>query len=134
MMKHVRIVAEKWKGRRITFGMSPNADVSVKDIGKNGAKGMRFNLVIGAKIQKVEMKIVGLHHVYNAMAAAATARAVGINDETIAEGLMAFRPFSGRMEIIKLRNGAFLLDDSYNANPVFGKGSADDIERFKKLS
>jgi UDP-N-acetylmuramyl pentapeptide synthase len=38
--------------------------------------------------------------------------------KTIAEGLIAFRPFSGRMEMIKLRNGAFLLDDSYNANPA----------------
>ena len=38
--------------------------------------------------------------------------------KTIAEGLAAFRPFSGRMEIIKLHNGAFLLDDSYNANPA----------------
>jgi UDP-N-acetylmuramoyl-tripeptide--D-alanyl-D-alanine ligase len=115
--EHVRIIAEKWKGRRITFGMSSNADISVKDIGKNSVKGMCFNLVIGAKMQKVEMKIVGIHHVYNAMAAAATARAVGINDEIITEGLKAFRPFSGRMEIVKLRNGAYLLDDSYNANP-----------------
>lgn len=115
--EHVRIIAEKWKGRRITFGMSSNVDVSAKDIGKNSAKGMHFNLVIGTKIQKVEMKTVGIHHVYNAMAAAATARAVGINDEMIADGLMAFRPFSGRMEIIKLGNGAYLLDDSYNANP-----------------
>ncbi len=115
--EHVRIIADKWKGRRITFGMSSNADVSAKDIGKNSAKGMRFNLVIGAKMQKVEMKIVGIHHVYNALAAAAGARAVGINDEMILDGLKAFRPFRGRMEIIKLRNGAYLLDDSYNANP-----------------
>ncbi len=115
--EHVRIIADKWKGRRITFGMSSNADVSAKNIGKKSAKGMCFNLVIGAKMQKVEMKIVGIHHVYNAMAAAAGAKAVGINDEMIADGLKAFRPFSGRMEIIKLRNGAYLLDDSYNANP-----------------
>jgi UDP-N-acetylmuramoyl-tripeptide--D-alanyl-D-alanine ligase len=115
--EHVRIIAEKWKGRRITFGMSSNADVSAKDIGKNSAKGMHFNLVIGAKMQKVEMKIIGSHHVYNALAAAAGAKAVGINDEMIVDGLKAFHPFSGRMEIIKLRNGAYLLDDSYNANP-----------------
>ena len=115
--EHIKIIAGKWKGRRITFGMSTDADISAKNIGKSSSKGMRFDLVIGAKTQKTEMKIVGSHHVYNAMAAAATARAVGISDETIAEGLKAFRSFSGRMEIIKLRNGAYLLDDSYNANP-----------------
>jgi UDP-N-acetylmuramoyl-tripeptide--D-alanyl-D-alanine ligase len=116
--KAVTTAAERWNGRRITFSMSPNADVTVKDIEKNGVKGVRFNLIIGGNTQKVEMKIAGLHHVYNAMAAAATAVAAGIDQKTIAEGLAAFRPFSGRMEMIKLHNGAFLLDDSYNANPA----------------
>ena len=113
----VTTAAERWNGRKITFSMSTNADVVVKDIEKNGVKGVRFNLAVGASTQKVEMKIAGLHHVYNAMAAAAAAVAVGIDIKTIAEGLAAFRPFSGRMEIIRLPNGAFLLDDSYNANP-----------------
>ena len=114
----ITTAAERWNGRRITFSMSPNADVTVKDIERNGVKGVRFNLVVGGSTQKVEMKIAGLHHVYDAMAAAATAFAVGIEPKPIAEGLAAFRPFSGRMEMIRLRNGAFLLDDSYNANPA----------------
>jgi len=116
--KAVTTAAERWNGRRITFSMSPNADVTVKDIERNGVKGVRFNLVIGGSTQKVEMKIAGLHHIHNAMAAAAAAIAVGIDQKTIAEGLAAFRPFSGRMEMIRLHNGAFLLDDSYNANPA----------------
>jgi UDP-N-acetylmuramoyl-tripeptide--D-alanyl-D-alanine ligase len=114
----VAATAEKWRGNKVTFSMSPNADFTAKDIEKNGARGMRFNLVIGGNIQKTEIKIVGLHHVYNAMAAAATSFAAGLDIQTISEGLSAFRPFSGRMEIIKLHNGAFLLDDSYNANPA----------------
>ena len=114
----VRIVAERWTGRRITFGMSPDADVTAKDIEKNGVRGVRFNLVIGDKINKVEMKIIGMHHVYNALAAAAVAWAAGIGCKTIAEGLAAFRPVSGRMQMIKLQNCAFVLDDSYNANPA----------------
>jgi UDP-N-acetylmuramoyl-tripeptide--D-alanyl-D-alanine ligase len=116
--KAVALCAERWTGRKITFSMSPNADVTVKDIKMNGIKGMSFNLVVGENTQKVEMKIVGLHHVNNAMSAAAAAFAVGTDIKTIAEGLMEFRPFSGRMEMVKLRNGSFLLDDSYNANPA----------------
>ena len=114
----ISVASEKWNGRKITFSMSPNADVTVRDIEKNGIKGMRFNLVIGGSAQMVEMKIAGLHHVYNAMAAAAAAVAAGIDHKTISKGLTAFRPFSGRMEMIKLHNGSFLLDDSYNANPA----------------
>jgi len=116
--KAVAICAERWTGRKITFSMSPNADITVKDIKMNGIKGMSFNLVVGENTQKVEMKIVGLHHVNNAMAAAAAAFALGTDIKTIVEGLAEFRPFSGRMEMVKLRNGSFLLDDSYNANPA----------------
>ena len=114
----VKIIVERWNGRRINFSMSPNADVTVNDIEKNGARGMRFNLVIDGTSQKVQMKIVGIHHVYNAMAAAACAWAAGIGPETIKEGLEAFSPVGGRMEMIKLQNGAYVIDDSYNANPA----------------
>jgi UDP-N-acetylmuramoyl-tripeptide--D-alanyl-D-alanine ligase len=114
----VKIITERWNGRRVNFSMSPNADVTVNDIEKNGARGMRFNLVIDGTSQKVEMKIVGIHHVYNAMAAAASAYAAGVSPETIKEGLEAFSPVGGRMEMIKLQNGAYVIDDSYNANPA----------------
>jgi len=114
----VATAAEQWHGTKVTFSMSPNADVSVRDIEKNGVRGVSFNLIIDGHTQKVEMKITGMHHVYNAMASAAVAFAAGMDPKTIAEGLSAFRPFSGRMEMIKLRNGSFMLDDSYNANPV----------------
>ena len=114
----VRTAAGRWTGKRITFGMSLDADVTAKDIEKNGARGVRFNLVIGDQVSKVEMKIVGIHHVYNALAAAAAARAAGMDCRMIAEGLAAFQPVSGRMQMIKLQNCAFVLDDSYNANPA----------------
>jgi UDP-N-acetylmuramoyl-tripeptide--D-alanyl-D-alanine ligase len=114
----VRSVAERWTGRRITFGMSLDTDVTAKDIEKNGARGVRFNLIIGDKENKVEMKIVGIHHIYNALAAAATAWAAGIDCQAIAEGLAQFRPVSGRMQMIKLTNCAYVLDDTYNANPA----------------
>jgi UDP-N-acetylmuramoyl-tripeptide--D-alanyl-D-alanine ligase len=31
---------------------------------------------------------------------------------------MAFRPITGRMEICQLKNGAFIINDTYNANPA----------------
>ncbi len=113
----VKIIAHRWQGKRITFGLSSDADVTAKDIEKHGARGIRFKLVIGDRIHKVEMKIIGIHHVYNALAAAATAWAAGIDEKSIAEGLARFKPVSGRMQIIKLQNCAYVIDDSYNANP-----------------
>ncbi len=111
-------VADRWSGRRVTFSMSASADVSVGDIRKNGAKGTTFNLLISGGTYKVDMKVAGLHNIYNAMAAAATAVACGISPESIRQGLTMFQAVGGRMEIIKLKNGAYLINDAYNANPA----------------
>ncbi|PKN04903.1 MAG: UDP-N-acetylmuramoyl-L-alanyl-D-glutamate--2,6-diaminopimelate ligase [Deltaproteobacteria bacterium HGW-Deltaproteobacteria-9] len=111
-------VADRWSGRRVTFSMSASADVSVGDIRKNGAKGTTFNLLINGGAYKVDMKVAGLHNIYNAMAAAATAIACGISPESIRQGLTMFQAVGGRMEIIKLKNGAYLINDAYNANPA----------------
>lgn len=114
----VRIAAEKWTGKRITYGMGIDADVTARDIEKNGIRGMRFNLIIGDKSNKIEMKTVGVHNVYNALAAAAASWAAGVDCKAIAEGLSQFRPVPGRMQMIKLQNCVHVLDDSYNANPA----------------
>jgi len=114
----VRNIAESWKGRRVAFGMSLDADITAGDIEKNKAMGVRFNLSAGGAVQKVEMKTAGIHNIYNALAAAAVASAAGCSMETIKDGLQAFRPVGGRMEIVKLQNCAFIIDDSYNANPA----------------
>lgn len=114
----VSSVAEKWAGRRVTFSMTANADVSVGDVKKNGARGVSFNLLVGGRKQKVDMKIAGIHNIYNAMAAAATAVAAGFGPDAISRGLASFQPVGGRMEILKLQNGAFVINDAYNANPA----------------
>jgi len=114
----IQIIAGKWPGKRVTFGMSSDADVTAQDIVKNGARGISFQLIVGSSVSKVEMKIVGIHHVYNALAAAAAAWAAGMSCQSIVEGLAAFQPVSGRMQIIQLQNRAFVIDDTYNANPA----------------
>jgi len=64
------------------------------------------------------MTTVGNHNVYNALAAAAAARSCGVPFDKICRGLMAFKPVPGRMEVHRLKNGAFLINDAYNANPA----------------
>lgn len=114
----VRKTADQWPGRRVTYSMSAAADVSVTDIRKNGAQGMSFTLLIGGEGHKVDMKIAGIHNVYNALAAAGAALACGISPDSIKRGLAAFTAVGGRMEIIKLQNGAYVINDAYNANPA----------------
>ena len=114
----LRLVADRWPGRRVTFSMSAHADIGVNDIRKNGARGVGFNLIIRGAAHKVDMKVAGISNIYNAMAAAAVAVACGISAESIRQGLSSFRAVSGRMEILALQNGVYLVNDAYNANPA----------------
>lgn len=71
------------------------------------------------------LAIPGVHNVRNALAAAACAFAAGINEKTIGEGLSAFRPYTGRLQIKRSRRGATVIDDSYNANPDSVRAAID---------
>jgi UDP-N-acetylmuramoyl-tripeptide--D-alanyl-D-alanine ligase len=71
------------------------------------------------------LAIPGLHNVRNALAAAACAFAVGIEAATIAQGLSAFRPYAGRLQVKKAPSGATVIDDSYNANPDSVRAAID---------
>jgi UDP-N-acetylmuramoyl-tripeptide--D-alanyl-D-alanine ligase len=71
------------------------------------------------------LAIPGLHNVRNALAAAACAFAVGINERVIAEGLGAFRPYTGRLQVKNARSGATIIDDTYNANPDSVRAAID---------
>src|SRR6185312_9276203 len=50
-------------------------------------------------------------------AAAAAASAAGANLQHITAGLAAVRAVAGRLQFKKATSGAWLIDDSYNANP-----------------
>jgi len=71
------------------------------------------------------LAIPGLHNVHNALAAAACAVAVGIPAPAIAEGLGAFRPYTGRLQVKRTAGGATVIDDSYNANPDSVRAAID---------
>jgi len=82
----------------------------------------RFTLVErtedGEEVADVELRLVGEHHVHNALAAAAAARAVGLSLAEVAEGLTAADALSPhRMHVVDRPDGVTVVDDSYNANP-----------------
>jgi UDP-N-acetylmuramoyl-tripeptide--D-alanyl-D-alanine ligase len=71
------------------------------------------------------LAIPGVHNVRNALAAAACAFAVGIDGKTIGEGLSAFRPYTGRLQVKQATGGATVIDDTYNANPDSVRAAID---------
>jgi UDP-N-acetylmuramoyl-tripeptide--D-alanyl-D-alanine ligase len=121
----------RWRGSQITFGIKNNALIRAERIRKEREQGVCFVLKIGDTSREIAMRVLGEHHIYNALAAAACAWSLGISRELICQGLMSFKPVGGRMEIIKLANGAFLLNDSYNANPMSVRGALAALKDLK---
>jgi UDP-N-acetylmuramoyl-tripeptide--D-alanyl-D-alanine ligase len=113
----VRALAERRQGRKVSFGIRTASDVTAEDIVSTG-RGASFILRIGDRKKNVALAAAGVHSVMNALAAAAACWSLGADEEIIGRGLQSFKPISARMEIKGLKNGVFLINDTYNANPV----------------
>ena len=94
--------------------------------------GTRFDLRLpgGDHIFGIHLNLVGKHFAYNASFAAAAAHLMGIDVETIREGLEAYVPSSMRMNISK-RDGVTLIADCYNAAPESMRGAIDSLTSIK---
>jgi UDP-N-acetylmuramoyl-tripeptide--D-alanyl-D-alanine ligase len=77
-----------------------------------------FHLALGGETISVCIHALGIHHVQNAVAAAAVTYGMGESPETIALGLSTSQPVPQRMQIHRLEDGTVLIDDTYNANPM----------------
>ena len=119
--------------RALTFGFEQPADFMAHKVQAIGdASGFRidFDLVTPAGTKPATLALAGLHNLRNALGAAAVASAAGATLEQIVGGLAAMRPVSGRLELKPAINGAFLVDDSYNANPSSLKAGLDALRGF----
>ena len=116
--------APLWRGmtraRVVGFGLSVHAEVHATDLElKTDERGFvtRFTLRYATGSVPIELALAGRHNVYNALAAAAAAVAAGATLAQVAAGLAAMRAVPGRLQFRSTRHGAWLIDDSYNANP-----------------
>lgn len=128
----IGILERRRRGDRITFGLKSGADITARRVEKARPEGVRFNLVIDGIGVPVRLPVPGQHNVQNALAAGAAAWALGIEREEIAAGLAAFCPVPGRMEFRRLGNGAFVIMDTYNANPASMRESLITLQGLRK--
>ena len=76
----------------------------------------------------VEIPIAGEHNVYNALAAAAVAKELGLTAEEIKQGIESVETIGGRSNLLH-NGGMTIIDDCYNANPVSMKASLDVLAK-----
>lgn len=80
--------------------------------------GIQIEIIAPDGEVNVQLQVPGAHNARNALAAATAALAVGVPLAQIGAGLEAFSGVKGRLQRKAGRNGAHLIDDTYNANPA----------------
>ena len=102
----------------VYFGTDASADVRATDIDATAA-GTTFTLRMpNGDSRPVRFRVLGEHHVTNALAAATAANALGVPLDTIVTALESVeRAERWRMEVQGGNHGVTVINDAYNASP-----------------
>jgi UDP-N-acetylmuramoyl-tripeptide--D-alanyl-D-alanine ligase len=100
----------------LEFGLDQQADVS----GQWQPHGMGLRLAAQTPLGSfsADLQVPGAHNARNALAATAAAIALNVPLATIVAGLEKFGGVAGRLQRKTAKQGATLIDDTYNANPA----------------
>jgi len=100
-----------------SFGLDSSADVWADEI-EATVRGTAFTLHVGDDVIAVQLRILGEHHVTNALAAVTAARALGIDPHRSVAALESIeRAERWRMELLNGPGGVTVINDAYNASP-----------------
>lgn len=113
---HVRALLPKVRKRFTTYGLSPEAEVSARDLKMKGA-GIEFTVLHQAQpLGKLQLHLPGRHSATNALAAVAVAQELEIPFKHVAEALDAFTGIHRRFEVKGEPRGIMVIDD-YGHHP-----------------
>ena len=115
----------------LTFGFSPQANISARLIEDKGEQGTVFTLVTPQGEIDVQLALPGRHNVMNALAAASAAIALYTSLTAIQQGLQSMQSVGGRMQSKQGIADSRIINDTYNANPSSLKAALDVLASLK---
>ncbi|MCL1847120.1 MAG: UDP-N-acetylmuramoyl-tripeptide--D-alanyl-D-alanine ligase [Coriobacteriia bacterium] len=102
----------------ILFGLALHNDIRAEHIAYDNQGNASFDLwFLDAQPRRVQLQAPGRHSIYNALAAAATGVALGLQPQQIVAALEQVSAAPMRQTHYTLTDGTLLIDDTYNANP-----------------
>lgn len=124
--------AAKTKADQILFfGSGPKASVQAEDIQSKGGS-IGFTVRFDGFECATQITSPARFMVDNCLAAIAAAEIAGIGAEKIDQGIRAFQPEAGRMNIYALSDTTQMIDDTYNANPASMTQALNTLARVSK--
>jgi UDP-N-acetylmuramoyl-tripeptide--D-alanyl-D-alanine ligase len=123
-----RRVADKSRARVVWVGSRAESTWRGDDL-KIAADGLTFRLLHGDASVMVKLPVANRIMVGNALLAAAVGNAAGLTLEEIARGLESVQLPGARMQMVSV-DGAWIMNDAYNANPASMKAALVALQEF----
>lgn len=105
----------------IRFGTNDSCDFWASDIKAQDGNTF-FILHYPEGEEKIQLSVLGLHNVSNALAALSIGYYLGISPKEAKAGLLGYAPIAMRGQIFE-HKGMYIIDDTYNASPDSMKSS-----------
>jgi UDP-N-acetylmuramoyl-tripeptide--D-alanyl-D-alanine ligase len=109
----------------LTFGLSPKANVHARAI-ELGAFRTAFKVDTGL----FRLRLLGIHNIYNALAAIACGRLFDVSGSRQRHALWTAQPEKLRTQILE-KSGILIINDTYNANPESVRAALATLDLFK---
>ncbi|MFN2501890.1 MAG: UDP-N-acetylmuramate--L-alanine ligase [Pyrinomonadaceae bacterium] len=115
---NVQLIIPNIKRRRVTYGLTSQADISAHGITYNDTFGSSFTVSQGETILgEIALPVPGKHNVYNALAATAVALELAIPFEKIVGAFAGFKNADRRFQFKGEIDGITVVDD-YGHHPT----------------
>ena len=112
----VRAMASQTRARVFFYGLSPEAKLWADQVEGLGLDGISFRLHFRNEVLYLRVPLIGRHSVHTVLRAAAVGLIEGLTWQEIVKGLRSERT-QLRLVTVRSRQGATILDDTYNASP-----------------
>ena len=103
--------------RVVTYGLSPQAQVSARDVRLKPSGSTYVLLANGQTLGEIDVAVPGAHNVLNSLAAVAVGLELAVPFESIRQGLAAFTGVDRRFQIRGEVGGVLVVDD-YGHHPT----------------
>lgn len=120
------------KAHVLYFGVDHAADIKAFDVYTDAENGRtEFDVLIETQLAHFTLNMLGIHNVYNCLAAIAVGYACGLTIEEMQKGLADFKPTAMRFEYKKLAD-FHIINDAYNASPASTKAALANLAKVAK--
>jgi UDP-N-acetylmuramate--alanine ligase len=122
----VRDLAHRCKSRKVTYGISPDADIRAENI-TTSKTTTSYDVVRGNKVlARIHLPMLGKHIAINSLAAIAVALEFEVSIDTIVMALNEFEGVGRRLEVIGEAQGVTVIND-YGHHPTEVKATIGAI-------